>query len=63
MAEHIRKTFSCDRCGTDLGSERGRQPITVTAVEDGEWAKEWSVNWRDLCEPCRDAVRKMFKRG
>lgn len=63
MAEHVVRSFSCDRCGADLGAARGRQPTQVTAQEEGEWAMDWAVKWRDLCEPCRADVRAFFTTG
>lgn len=60
MAEVIAKSYRCDRCGADLGKDRGRQKITVTAGREGEWAMEWAAKWRDLCPACTDDVDRFF---
>ena len=62
MAIHTTMRFSCDRCGTDLGPERGEQEITITASKAGEWAMEWTAEWNDLCPKCKMVIDEFFSR-
>jgi hypothetical protein len=61
MAEHIAKSYSCDRCKSDLGSERPNSKAVVTAYFEGEWAPECRAEWKDLCPSCRSSALEFFQ--
>lgn len=62
MAEHIHKTYSCDRCKTDLGTTRPRhgQSTRVTARFDYSEGPGPNYDWTDLCVSCRKIVMEFF---
>lgn len=61
MAEHLHKSYSCDRCMRDLGEAVPEHyPKTkVSAVFEGEWAMV-TVAFAQLCDPCHEAVWQFF---
>ncbi len=60
MVEHVHKTYSCDRCGSDLGKAPPRSKLTAQAHKEGEWAMEFSFTWKDFCPRCEKDVSTFF---
>ncbi len=63
MAEHILKSYSCDRCNADLGNEKPKEDIVVNAQKNGEWALDFDAKWKHLCPGCRQVVVEFFTRS
>lgn len=62
MAEHVHRTYSCDRCKADLGTERPKhaQESEVTASFNWSEGPGPIFRWKDLCTDCRKAVFDFF---
>jgi hypothetical protein len=62
MAEHVHKSYSCDRCKADLGAERPKrdQPPLIRASFNYDSGPGPTYDWSDLCDSCNDAVRAFF---
>lgn len=66
MSEHIKKFYTCDRCGVEMdapvrGNERGPTAYTLTATEDFGVAGGRPIDWRDLCSSCNSAVGEWIR--
>ena len=63
MAEHVHKTYSCDRCKADLGAERPSHSQEADIVASFNWQDGPGAvfKWKDLCTACRDDVFAFFK--
>lgn len=62
MAEHIAKSYSCDRCGIDIGAQKPSKNMSVRANRNGEWAPEFDIKWDDFCADCDAEVSQFFTR-
>ncbi|MCW1985550.1 UNVERIFIED_ORG: hypothetical protein M2348_001282 [Sphingomonas sp. R1F5B] len=62
MAKHTHTTYSCDRCKTDLGTTLPdhKQETVITASFNWREGPGPTFHWKDLCDPCRSAVRAFF---
>lgn len=62
--EHVHKTYSCDRCQKEIGSERPKrsQGAIVTATFNWADGPGPSYDWKDLCDPCYGFVKAFFLR-
>lgn len=62
MAEHVHKTYTCDRCKADLGDVRPKrsQQTKVVATFDSMEGPGPGFHWLDLCDGCDRAVKVFF---
>ena len=62
MAEHIHKTYSCDRCKADLGDKRPNraQGCEVSAAFHWLAGPGPTFKWVDVCDECRAEIRSFF---
>lgn len=62
MAEHVHKTYSCDRCKADMGSVRPKHSQSTDIVANFNWAEGPGPMfiWKDLCDDCRREVFAFF---
>lgn len=65
MAEHVHKTYTCDRCKASLGSERPKPSQGANVRASFNWSEGPgpSFQWDDLCSDCRKAVFAFFLPG
>ena len=65
MAEHITKSYTCDRCRKELGCERPRrtQKATVRASFHYQEGPGPAFDWQDLCDECDQKVKLFFVGG
>lgn len=63
MAEHIHKSYTCDRCKADLGSElpRHSQRADVSASFNWSTGPGPTFKWTDMCDECRAEVFAFFQ--
>lgn len=62
MAEHVHKTYSCDRCKADLGDKRPQRIQTTEVVAAFHWrdGPGPQFKWADLCDRCDSEVKAFF---
>lgn len=62
MAEHIHKTYTCDRCAVDLGATRPQHAQWAEVDASFNWRDGPGprFKWRDLCDRCRADVFAFF---
>lgn len=62
MAEHVHKSYSCDRCKADLGPDRPNhgQGAVISAAFNWREGPGPTFKWDDLCDGCRSAVMAFF---
>lgn len=62
MATHTTTTYSCDRCGADMGENEHptEKRIEVSARDRMVIRPTRGVEWSHLCEPCTTAVLAFF---
>lgn len=65
MAEHIHKTYSCDRCKEALGSERPQRLRTIDVRAQLDWrdARGQHFEWKDVCDACYRDIMNFFEPG
>lgn len=57
MAEHIAKTYSCDRCKRTIPEPSTPRHVVMTAaVAMSDTYSTDKYNWQDLCAPCSKAI-------
>ena len=60
MSAKTTTEYFCDRCGDSLGDKEPSKKLTVKAALEGEWAMEFSRDWKDFCPSCKSDVIKFF---
>lgn len=62
MGEIVIKRWQCDRCGlvTDTAPP-GKSRVKLVCEAEGDWAMDLAIAWREMCEPCRDAVVRIIR--
>lgn len=65
MAEHIHKSYACDRCKKPIdapGSPKSKYPrLQLSGSVHGEWAG-YDFKWIDLCDDCWTAIHEFLGR-
>lgn len=62
MAEHVYKSYTCDKCKCNLGNERPKRSQDTRVAATFNWSDGSgpAFLWKDLCDPCNDAIRAFF---
>lgn len=64
MAEHVHKTYTCDRCKASMTERKPPHPWGTVQIRGYFEYREGpgpKFTWNDLCQPCGDVVTAFFK--
>jgi hypothetical protein len=61
--EHIAKTYSCDRCGADMGERLtvGYRKTDIAVSYTLKWTQAAkTVRWEHICDSCFELLESVF---